>query len=59
MGKTTTLKNIIKNLKGFKPYVIEGDIESDIDTRDLRGIGIDTFQINTFGAWSSGCSYDP
>lgn len=50
VGKTTTLKNIIKNLKGFKPYVIEGDIESDIDTRDLRGIGIDTFQINTFGA---------
>jgi hydrogenase nickel incorporation protein HypB len=49
-GKTTTLKNIIKNLKGLKPYVIEGDIESDIDTRDLRGLGIDTFQINTFGA---------
>lgn len=50
VGKTTTLKNIIKNLKGLKPYVIEGDIESDIDTRDLRGLGIDTFQINTFGA---------
>jgi len=49
-GKTTTLKNIIKNLKGLKPYVIEGDIESDIDTRDLRALGIDTFQINTFGA---------
>lgn len=49
-GKTTTLKNIIKNLKNLKPYVIEGDIESDIDTRDLRGLGIDTFQINTFGA---------
>ena len=50
VGKTTTLKNIIKNLKGLKPYVIEGDIESDIDTRDLRRLGIDTFQINTFGA---------
>jgi len=50
VGKTTTLKNIIKNLEGLKPYVIEGDIESDIDTRDLRGLGIDTFQINTFGA---------
>ena len=50
VGKTTTLKNVIKNLKGLKPYVIEGDIESDIDTRDLRGLGIDTFQINTFGA---------
>lgn len=50
VGKTTTIKNIIKNLKGLKPYVIEGDIESDIDTRDLRSLGIDTFQINTFGA---------
>lgn len=50
VGKTTSLKNIIKNLKGLKPYVIEGDIESDIDTKDLRSLGIDTFQINTFGA---------
>ncbi len=50
VGKTTTLKNIIENLKGMKPYVIEGDIESDIDTKNLRAIGIDTYQINTFGA---------
>ncbi len=50
VGKTTTLKNIIKNIDGLKPYVIEGDIESDIDTKDLRSLGIDTFQINTFGA---------
>lgn len=50
VGKTTTLKNIIKNLDGLKPYVIEGDIESDIDTKDLRSLGITTFQINTFGA---------
>jgi hydrogenase nickel incorporation protein HypB len=50
IGKTTTLKQIIKNMKGLKPYVIEGDIESDIDTKDLRKLGIDTFQINTFGA---------
>jgi len=50
VGKTTALKNIIRNLKDLKPYVIEGDIESDIDTKDLRGLGIDTFQINTFGA---------
>ena len=50
VGKTTTLKNIITNLKGLKPYVIEGDIESDIDTRDLRSLGIQTYQINTFGA---------
>ncbi len=50
VGKTTTLKNIIKNLDGLKPYVIEGDIESDIDTKNLRELGIETFQINTFGA---------
>lgn len=50
VGKTTTLKNIISRLKGLKPYVIEGDIESDIDTVDLRNLGIDAYQINTFGA---------
>ena len=49
VGKTTTLKNIIKRLD-MKCYVIEGDIESDIDTKDLRNLGITTFQINTFGA---------
>lgn len=49
VGKTTTLKNIIKRL-GVKAYVIEGDIESDLDTKDLRSLGITTFQINTFGA---------
>jgi len=50
VGKTTTIKNIVKNLKAFKPYVIEGDIESDIDTVALRKLDISTFQINTFGA---------
>jgi len=50
VGKTTTLKNIIKHLDGLKPYVIEGDIESDIDTVDLQSLGIDAHQINTFGA---------
>ena len=50
VGKTTSLKNIFKHLKTAKPYVIEGDIESDIDTQDLKNLGIDTFQINTFGA---------
>ncbi len=50
VGKTTALKHIFKHLKGFKPYVIEGDIESDLDTRDLQGMGIDTHQINTYGA---------
>ncbi|MEG0391711.1 MAG: hydrogenase nickel incorporation protein HypB, partial [Anaerovoracaceae bacterium] len=50
VGKTTTLKNIISRLNGLKPYVIEGDIESDIDTQALNDLGIDTHQINTFGA---------
>ena len=36
VGKTTTLKNIFKHIDDdIKPYVIEGDIESDIDTVDL------------------------
>lgn len=48
-GKTTTLKNIIRHLN-TKPYVIEGDIESDIDTKNLNELGIETHQINTHGA---------
>jgi len=50
VGKTTALKNIIKRMCDFSPYVIEGDIESDIDTLELRKSGIKTYQINTFGA---------
>ena len=50
VGKTTTLKNLIARLSGLKAYVIEGDIESDIDTVDLLSLGIETRQINTFGA---------
>ena len=49
-GKTTVLKNIIKHMDGILPYVIEGDIESDIDTQELKKLGIKTYQINTFGA---------
>lgn len=50
VGKTTTLKNVIDKLQVSKPFVIEGDIESDIDTKDLNSLGIPTYQINTFGA---------
>ncbi|MEG2324286.1 MAG: hydrogenase nickel incorporation protein HypB [Anaerovoracaceae bacterium] len=50
VGKTTTLKNVIKHLDGLKPYVIEGDIESDLDTKTLNGLGIETHQINTYGS---------
>ena len=50
VGKTTVLKNLFPLLEGITPYVIEGDIESDIDTKALKELGINTYQINTFGA---------
>jgi len=50
VGKTTVLLNIIERLKEFKTYVIEGDIESDLDTQTLKERGIPAVQINTFGA---------
>jgi hydrogenase nickel incorporation protein HypB len=49
-GKTSSLIQIIKHLEGLKAYVVEGDIESDIDTQTLQGLGIETVQINTKGA---------
>lgn len=50
VGKTTAIKNIVRNLKAVKSYVIEGDIESDLDTKNLNSIGIEAHQINTYGA---------
>lgn len=52
-GKTSTLVSLIRELSG-KSSVIEGDVESDIDTRKLQSLGIPAFQINTFG----GCHLD-
>lgn len=49
-GKTSVIISIIKELNDLKVYVVEGDIESDIDTRTLTSLGIDTIQINTHGA---------
>jgi hydrogenase nickel incorporation protein HypB len=49
-GKTTSIINLIKHFKQFTPFVIEGDIESDLDTKTLEKIGIRTVQINTGGA---------
>lgn len=49
-GKTTSLIQIIKRLKQVTPYVIEGDIEADFDTKTLQGLGIKAIQINTNGA---------
>lgn len=49
-GKTSTLIQVIKLLNGIKPYVVEGDIESDIDTRTFKSMGVEAMQINTHGA---------
>jgi hydrogenase nickel incorporation protein HypB len=49
-GKTTSLIQIVKRLKEVTPYVIEGDIEADFDTKTLQALGVKAFQINTGGA---------
>lgn len=50
-GKTSTLIQIIKRLNDkVTPYVIEGDIEADFDTKTLLSLGVKTIQINTGGA---------
>jgi hydrogenase nickel incorporation protein HypB len=50
-GKTSTLIQIIKRLGDkINPYVIEGDIEADFDTKTLLSLGVRTVQINTGGA---------
>jgi hydrogenase nickel incorporation protein HypB len=49
-GKTTSLIQIIKRLKNITPYVIEGDIEADFDTKTLQALGVKAIQINTGGA---------
>jgi len=49
VGKTSSLERIITGLDA-PAFVIEGDVESDIDTRKLRSLGIQAAQINTGGA---------
>ena len=49
-GKTTSLIEIVSRMPDVKPYVIEGDIQSDIDARKLNELGIESVQINTHGA---------
>ncbi|MCL2343907.1 MAG: hydrogenase nickel incorporation protein HypB, partial [Firmicutes bacterium] len=49
VGKTTTLIELIRRLDA-PVRVIEGDIESDLDTQKLKALGIETVQINTGGA---------
>lgn len=50
-GKTSSLIQITKRLNKYTtPYVIEGDIEADFDTKTLLSLGVKTIQINTGGA---------
>ncbi len=49
-GKTSSIINLIKHFSKLTPFVIEGDIESDLDTHTLQRMGIKTVQINTGGA---------
>ena len=49
-GKTTSLTRIVKRLDKVTPYVIEGDIEADFDTKTLQALGVKAIQINTGGA---------
>ena len=49
-GKTSSLIQIIKGLNNITPYVIEGDIEADFDTKTLLSLGVKAIQINTEGA---------
>jgi hydrogenase nickel incorporation protein HypB len=50
VGKTSSLIRIIGGLEGIKSYVIEGDIQSDIDTEKLKKLDIEAVQIHTGGA---------
>ncbi len=49
-GKTSVIRGLIGALAPEKAYVLEGDIESDLDTRQLQAAGVTTVQINTHGA---------
>jgi len=50
VGKTSTIIALTEHLPDWHHYVVEGDIESDIDTQTLRQLGVKTLQINTHGA---------
>ncbi len=50
VGKTSCLIKLIRALGDTACSVIEGDIESDIDTQKLLSLGVNTVQINTGGA---------
>jgi hydrogenase nickel incorporation protein HypB len=49
-GKTSLIAGLVRALAPETVYVLEGDIESDMDSRRLRAAGVETVQINTHGA---------
>jgi hydrogenase nickel incorporation protein HypB len=48
-GKTSLITRLAERLRPESLAVIEGDVASDIDTRALRALGIEAYQIETGG----------
>jgi hydrogenase nickel incorporation protein HypB len=48
-GKTSFISRLAERLGGEGLAVIEGDVASDIDTKFLRGLGVEAYQIETGG----------
>lgn len=49
-GKTSLIARLAERLGAHSPIsVIEGDVASDLDTKSLRKLGIDAYQIETGG----------
>jgi len=48
-GKTSIIERIAEKLAPEPLAVIEGDVASDLDTRALKALGIDAYQIETGG----------
>ena len=49
-GKTSVLRKVAAELEGkFRFAVMEADIDSDVDARAMKGIGVDAIQIHTGG----------
>ncbi len=48
-GKTSLIARLLERMPGERAAVIEGDVASDIDTRTLRALGVDAWQIETGG----------
>lgn len=48
-GKTSLISRLAERLGGEGLAVIEGDVASDLDTRTLRALGVEAYQIETGG----------